>query len=278
MKVLNIVGLMASTLLFFSHAVADGLESFNQLEGNILIAGGTAHLPIMYELKHRIEEFNPNIHILVRGGGSTFGIEQIGKGLIDIGNAGRLLKPKEQQHYDLQTIPLAIDAIAVVVHPSNPISNLSTDTVRKIYAGEITNWKQVGGDDSPISLYDRNAGSGTRSVFLKKVMPNETPTTTANIIDDHDKMKVVVSWDKNALGYMSLGHVDESKVKPLALNGVVPNFSNAQSGKYILARKIYIYLPADITKVSELTRRFVEYLLSPDGAEIIRHNGYIPVK
>lgn len=273
---MKLLALIASILLLFTNAVADDLNRFKGLKGHISIAGGTAHLTLMYELKHKIEQTNPNIHVLVRSGGSTIGIEQVGKGLIDIGNAGRQLRPKEKS-YNLRQIPIAIDAIVAVVHPSNPVSNLDIETLRKIFSGEITNWKQIGGNDAPISLFDRQVGSGTRAVFIKKVMGKTAITKPDLIIEDHDKMKVVVSWKKTGIGYMSFGHVERSKVKPLAINGIEATRDTARSGKYPLAREIFMYVPADVTKMSELTKRFIDLVLSRTGSMVINRNGYIPL-
>jgi phosphate transport system substrate-binding protein len=281
MKVGHSIGLsiilVISFILFFSHAAASGLDSFKGMEGQIYISGGTAHLPMMHRLKQKIEKFNPQIHIFVRGGGSSLGIEQVGKGNVNIGNAGRPLMPKEKAAYNLEAIPFAIDGIAIVTHPSNPVSNLDSNTARKIFYGEITNWKEVGGHDKKISLYDRNVGSGTRKIFITKLLLKKEPAATAQIVNSHDNMKVVVSWDKNAIGYMSIGYIDPKKVKPLPLDGIAPTQSNAQTGMYSVARKLYMYIPAEKAKVSVLVRKFIDYILCPEGKDIIKGAGFIPL-
>ena len=273
---LSIVLVISSTL-FFSHVAASDLDSFKGMQGNISISGGTAHIPVMNELKRRIEKFNPHIYIFVKGGGSSVGIEQVGRGLVDIGNSGRPLKTKEKQIYNLQSIPFAIDGIAVVTHPANPVSNLDSDTARKIFYGEITNWKEVGGDNAPISLYGRDAKSGTRSVFVKKLLLKKELAATTQIMDSHSDLKVVISWDKNAIGYMSIGHINKKKVKPLSLDGIAPTQHNAKTGAYGVTRKLFMNLPGDKAKVSGLTRKFIDYVLGPEGKEITNNAGYIPL-
>lgn len=268
------------TLSVFLHsalAAAGDLDRFKGLSGNLSISGGTAHIPVMNELARKIQKFNPHIHIIVKAGGSSVGIEQVGKGLVDIGNSGRPLKDKEKKHFNLQSIPFAIDGIAIIVHPSNPLSNLDSNTARKIFYGEIGNWQEVGGSNAKISLYGRNAKSGTRSVFLKKLLFKKEPAATTQIVDSHNDLKVIISWDPNAIGYMSIGHVDPKKVKPVSLDGVEPSQQNALNKKYMITRKLYMNVAADKSKVSELTKYFIDYLLSSEGQEVVRAAGYIPL-
>ena len=274
--IFNILAVILS-LLFVSYATAGSIDNFKGLQGSISISGGTAHSPVMNELKSRIEQVNHNVLILVRAGGSSLGIEQVGKGLVDIGNAGRPLKTKEQKQYNLESIPFAIDALAVVVHPTNPLSGLDSDTIRSIFFGTIKNWQEVGGRDNPISVYSRYPGSGTKAIFVKECLKKE-PTDTVNLIENHDQMRVAVSWDKNAIGYMSMGHVEKSKVKPLLIDGVEPSLANIKSGKYNLSRKLYMNISADKAKVSGLTRKFVDYVLSSEVRPVIKQAGFIPLK
>ncbi len=261
-------------LLFSSNATAASLDSFAELQGNISIAGGTAHTPIMNEAKARIEQFNRNILILVRGGGSTYGIQQAGKGLVDIGNAGRSLKPAEKEKYNLESIPLAVDALVIVVHPSNPVSKLGSDTLRSIFLGKIKNWQEVGGIDKSITVYSRDPGSGTKAVFIKKFLKEE-PVESAQILSNHYQMKVAITMDKAAIGYMSTGIVEKTKVKPLGLDGVEPTLENIQTGRYPLSRTLYMNINADKAKVTKLTKRFIQYMIGPDMKPVIKKAGFI---
>lgn len=258
-----------------SSAFASGLETFMGVRGSLLIAGGTAHLPVMHELARRIHGVNPDINISVSGGGSSVGIEKVGKKIVDIGNSGRVLTMTELAAYNLNSIPFAIDGIAVVVHPGNKVSELSSEEVRKIFTGEIRNWHEVGGDDLDIHLYGRVLGSGTRKVFQKKMLGEEKFAGTVKAVDANNAMKVIVSWDMQAIGYLSIGHLDNSKVKALILDGVTPNQVNCINHSYTLSRRLYMNINDN---PSDLTRLFVNYVLGSEGHEAIAAAGYVPLQ
>lgn len=276
---MKIVWKSGITFVFFivltlaATANATNLDSFRQLTGHISIAGGTAHVPVMNELARRIMQYNSNIQISVSGGGSSIGIKKVGEGQIDIGNSGRALNEEEKRTYDITSIPFAIDGIAVVVHPSNPVSNLTTEQAEKIFSGEITNWQEVGGSNSPIKLYGRDANSATREVFWEKLLNKGPISAATNIIDSNNSMKIVISWDRAGIGYMGIGMVND-KIKALSINGIEPSQENARSTRYFVVRKLY----SNITKSpSMLTQLFIAYLQSPEGREVTSAAGYIPV-
>ncbi|MBU0729936.1 MAG: phosphate ABC transporter substrate-binding protein [Proteobacteria bacterium] len=257
-----------------SPAYSNELDRFAGKQGNITISGGTAHIPVMTELARKVRDFNPKIYITVHGGGSANGIKQVGQGMADIGNSGRPLNDHERQQYNLREIPFAIDGIAPIVHPSNPVSNISSASIRKIFSGEITNWREIGGEDQPIILYGREAASGTRDIFWKKMLLNGSFSPETRIVDSNNAMKIVVSWEKYAIGYLSIGHIDMDKVKPLITDDIQPNQTNAMLGKYTIVRKLYMNISENPT---ELTRLFVEYVLGPAGHDAIKASGYIPL-
>ena len=113
---------------------------------------------------------NPDIRITVAGGGSGVGVQQVGEGLVQIGNTGRPLKDKEIEKFGLKTFPFAIDGVALVVNPANNVSDITAQQAADIYNGKITNWKELGGTDAPITLYTREDGSGTREVFVERAL------------------------------------------------------------------------------------------------------------
>jgi len=266
---------MVILLATVSTAFASGLENFVGVRGSLLIAGGTAHLPVMYELARRIHGVNPDINISVSGGGSSVGIEKVGKKIVDIGNSGRLLTIDELAAYSLTSIPFAIDGIAVVVHPGNKVSRLSSDEVRKIFTGEIRNWREVGGEDLEIHIYDRAQGSGTRKVFREKMLGKEKFAASAKAVDANNAMKVIVSWDRQAIGYLSIGHLDAAKVKAVILDGVAPDQANCIDHSYKLSRRLYMNIN---DHPSALTRLFVNYVLGSEGHEAIAAAGYVPLQ
>jgi len=256
-------------------SLADELDRFAGLKGNIDIAGGTAHIPVMKDAAKAIMKKHQAIHISVAGGGSGVGVQKVGEGLVDIGNAGRPVSDKEKDKYPkLKSFAFAVDGVAPAVHPSNPVTNLSNNQIRDIFSGKITNWKSVGGIDAEIHLYSRDEASGTRSVFWKKALNKGAIADFANIVSSNGAMKGTVSRDQSALGYMSIGHLDDT-VKPLRLNGVAPTQENAVNGAYPVVRKLFMNTNGT---PNSLTQAFIDYVLSQAGAESIAAHGYIPLR
>ncbi len=254
-------------------SAADPLAPFKNLSGNLDIAGGTAHIPVMQEAAKMIMQANPQIKITVAGGGSGVGVQKVGEGLVDIGNTGRPLTPEEVARYGLQSFPFAIDGVAVAVHPNNPVSALTSDQVRAIFAGQITNWQEVGGPAAPINLYGRDEASGTREVFWEKLLKKGSVAPKTNIVPSNGAMKVALAQDPQAIGYLGIGHVDQT-VKAVKLDGVEPTQENAKSGVYPVTRKLYMNTKGE---PKPLAKAFIDFILSPTGLEIVKKHGYLPL-
>lgn len=254
-------------------AFAAPLDSFKGQKGKLDIAGGTAHIPVMQEAAKRIMSINPDIRITVAGGGSGVGVKQVGEGLVSIGNTGRALKKDEIEKYGLVTFPFAIDGVAVVIHPSNKIKALTSQQVADIYAGKITDWKEVGGKSGAINVYGREDGSGTREVFTDKVINNGPVAASANIVSSNGAMKTSVAQDKRAIGYVGIGYLEKSLKAPL-LDGMIATQKNAANGTYKVVRDLYMNTKG---QPSGLTKLFIDYIFTPEGAEIIKASGYIPL-
>ncbi len=266
-------------VLFFALMVSapclgGALDAFDGQKGTIKIAGGTAHIPVMKEAAKRIMTSNKDIVITVAGGGSGVGVKQVGEGLVDIGNSGRKAKPQEVEKYGLKMFKWAVDGVGVVVNPANPIKALAKDQLKRIYAGEIKNWSKLGGVDHAITIYTRDESSGTRAVFWKKALDKGQITTSALFVPSNGAMKTAVANDPHAIGYVSVGHIDET-VAPVALDGVAPSLENVKSGQYAIARGLYSNTKGD---PAGLTKLFIEYLLTPEGQQIAVDKGFIPVK
>ncbi|WP_428565135.1 MAG: phosphate ABC transporter substrate-binding protein [Solidesulfovibrio sp. DCME] len=255
-------------------AMAGELDRFAGLSGNLDIAGGTAHIPVMKEAAKRIMTANPNIRITVAGGGSGVGVQQVGEGLVAIGNTGRALTPDETAKYGLVSFPFAIDGVAVAVNPANAVAALTTAQVRGIFAGKVRNWKDVGGADAPIHLYTRDEASGTREVFWEKMLGKGEIAASANVVASNGAMKTAIAKDKDGIGYVGIGHIDQTVKAPL-LDGVAPTQENAASGAYPVTRKLYMNTKG---KPAGLTEAFVAYILGPDGAVLSQAAGYIPLQ
>lgn len=261
-------------LAFVCAVFGADFKDFTPFSGTINIAGGTAHIPVMNEAAKNIMRANPKITITIAGGGSGVGVKQVGEGLVDIGNTGRALKQGEIEQYGLVSYPFAIDGVAVAMHPSNKISDLTTQQVKEIFSGKITNWKELGGDDAAINLYTREDGSGTREVFVDKFLEKGEIALKANIISSNGAMKTAISSDKNAIGYIGIGHID-AKIKAADIDGVTPTQQNAKEGKYKVTRLLYMNTKGAPTP---LVGTFIEYITkSEDGKKIIKNAGYIPL-
>lgn len=253
---------------------SDDLSSFAGEKGSLRIAGGTAHIPVMKEAARQIINFNPKIQISIAGGGSGLGIKQAGEGLVDIGNAGRKPSDEEVSKFNLKLLKWAVDGVGVVVHPSNTIQNLTSDQLRNIFSGKVTNWKEVGGSDQRINLYTRDEASGTRKVFWKKALAKGDIAAKASVVVSNGAMKTAVAGDPFGIGYVSVGHMDRS-VAPVALDGVSPTLEKVRNGEYKVARGLYSLTKGEATGMAKL---FLDFITSPTGQQIIADKGFIPVK
>lgn len=268
---------IAVLLFLFSVSGAlasDDLSSFAGKKGSLRIAGGTAHIPVMKESAKQIINFNPDIQISIGGGGSGLGIKQAGEGLVDIGNAGRKATDEEVSKFNLKLLKWAVDGVGVVVHPGNTVQTLTSDQLQNIFAGKVTNWKEMGGSDQRINLYTRDEASGTRKVFWKKALAKGDIAARANVVVSNGAMKTSVAGDPFAVGYVSVGHIDES-VAPVALDGVTPTMETVRSGKYTVARGLYSMTKGEATGLAKL---FLDFIISPTGQQIVAEKGFIPVK
>jgi phosphate transport system substrate-binding protein len=250
------------------------LASFAGLEGSLDLAGGTAHIPVMTAAAERIMKACPGIRITVAGGGSGVGIQMVGEGLVHIGNAGRPVTEAENRRYGLTSYAFAVDGVATIVHPGNPVRELTSRQVRDIFAGRLTNWSEVGGEDAGINLYGRDEASGTRKVYWKIALGKGEVATSANVVQSNGAMKTAVSRDENAIGYMSIGHVDET-VAALKLDGVAPTQENARNGTYKVTRRLFMNTKG---APGPLAKALIEYICGGDGAQIVADCGYIPIQ
>ena len=261
-------------MILGSTAFAKGLDAFMGKKGTIAIAGGTAHIPVMKKAARAIMTANPDIRITVAGGGSGVGIQKVGEGLVDIGNSGRKPSDAEVEKYGLVLFPFAIDGVATIVHAKNPVDSLTAAQIRDIFAGRITNWKEVGGPDATINLYSRDEASGTRAVYWKKLLNKGPVAVSANIVPSNGAMKAAVSRDPFAIGYVSIGHLDNT-VKAPKLDGITVNQQTAMDGTYPVVRKLYMNTKGQPTG---LVKAFVDYITGPDGAGFITSSGFIAIQ
>ena len=270
----RILSALALVFLSASLAVAAPLDAFKGQKGNLDIAGGTAHIPVMKKAAQAIMAANGDIRITVAGGGSGVGVQKVGEGLVQIGNTGRALKEGEIAKYGLVSFPFAIDGVAVAVNPGNGVTSLTKAQVKDVFAGRITNWKELGGKDAAISLYVREDGSGTRETFEERALDKGTSARSANVVNSNGAMKTAIAQDPNAIGYVGIGHLDDS-IRGVTVDGMVPSQKNAADGSYTITRLLYMNTKGE---PSGLTALFIDYIYSEDGKAFISSSGYIPLE
>lgn len=218
-------------------------------------------------------EEEPTISVLVSGMGSSAGIESVSKGTADIGTSSRELKDVEAD-LGLDDTPVAFDAIAVIVNPDNPVTDLTTEQVRGIFSGAITNWREVGGPDKDIGVVNRDEASGTREAFSKIVMDGERFEKGAVILPGTGQVRAVVAEVDYAIGYISLGFVTD-EVRAVAIDGVVPSEATVVSRTYKIQRVLHFFTKGT---PSAGTRSYIDYVLSPAVQHtIVRDAGFIPI-
>ncbi|MFA6899176.1 MAG: PstS family phosphate ABC transporter substrate-binding protein [Desulfurivibrionaceae bacterium] len=225
--------------------------------------------------------------ISVTGGGSGTGITALINGTTDICAASRGMKEKEQKlaaenKIAPVEIPVARDGIVLIVHPENPVNSLTIDQLRLIYTGKTTNWKEVGGADTPILLLSRESSSGTFVFFQEHVLNKEDFSASARLLPGTSALVQAVAADRGAIAYVGLGFAAEGKgkIKTLGVQAsgqpspVIPSEETVRSGAYAVSRPLFFYTngaPKDTAK------QFIDFCLSPAGQKIVRETGYVPV-
>lgn len=248
-----------------------------EVSGRLSIAGSTSVQPLAEALAEAFQARYPKVEVDVQGGGSSVGVKSAGQGTVDIGTASRDIKDSEKQEFpDLVVTTIARDGIAVIVHPDVKVDNLTKEQVRDIFAGVITNWKEVGGADRPIVVVSREEGSGTRGAFQEMVMGGEEPpiVETAILQPSSGALRTTVASTPDSIGYISFGYLDNS-VKAIAIGGVKPTVENALNGTYPVVRPFNFVTRGEPTG---LVKFFINFVLSSDGQQIVADEGYIAVK
>ena len=233
--------------------------------------GSTSMSKVIESLSEAFGE-ETGIEVTYNATGSGAGIEAVLTGRCDIGLSSRDLKEEEKEN-GLEGTILAYDGIAIIVHLDNPVTDLSIETIAKIYTGEITNWKDVGGNDGEIVLIGREANSGTRDGFESitgtedKCKYRQECTSTGDVI-------TAVSSNPNAIGYASLASVKDS-VKAVSVDEVAPSEATVKDGSYAVQRPFVLVTKKD-TKLSENAQKFFDYITSEDANEVISGAGVVP--
>ena len=213
------------------------------------------------------------INVTYNPTGSGSGIQAVSEGRCDIGLSSRALKDDEKASGLKETI-VALDGIAIIVNPQNPVKDLSLEQIAKIYTGEITNWKDVGGEDAEIVLIGREAGSGTRDGFESITETKDACQYRQELTSTGDVI-TTVSQNPNAIGYASLAAIKDS-VKALTVNGVAPTEATVKDGTYLVQRP-FVLVTKEGAALSETAQKFFDFATSADAASIISAAGAVPV-
>jgi phosphate transport system substrate-binding protein len=257
--------LLISGLLVFISGCARG-----SAQRGVVVAGSTSIQPFADHWAEVYMKERPGRVVNVQGGGSSAGIQAAREGAADIGMSSRELKPEEK---DLLEVIVAWDGLAIIVHPHNPVAELSLEQVQDIFAGNINSWDTLGGPRHPITVVTREEGSGTRGAFQELVMKKNRITRAAIVQDSNGAVREIVANDPQSIGYISLGLVNE-KVRALRFEGVAANFENIEQKKYRLIRP-FLFVTDGPPKPA--ARDFINFVLSRPTQEMVRHDGLIPV-
>lgn len=271
---------MKRTILFASVIIVAAVTfmSFMGVE-KITVKGSDTIVILSQRWAERFMASNPNVSIQVTGGGSGTGISALINGTTDICNASRPMKSSEIQKLKERfgtmgvEIPCAKDGITIYLNPGNSVSNLTTDQLKKIYTGQITNWKDVGGNDAKIIMYSRENNSGTYVFFKDNILKGQDYSPSCQNLPGTAAVVNAVSKDKNGIGYG--GHGYSSGVKMCKVNGVEPNASTIASNQYPISRNLYMYVR---NRPSGAIKQFIDWTLSPEGQKIVTEIGYFPIK
>ncbi len=257
--------LLAAVLL-----LAAGCNS-NVSSRPLSIAGSTSVQPFAEKLAEIYMRAHPGSRIDVQGGGSSAGIYAAEHGAADVGTSSRELLGQEKK---LCEIPIAYDGIAIIVHPSNPLTNITIEEIRQIFVDAVKNWQAFGLPPHGIDAITREEGSGTREAFEHLVMAKHEISPAALVQDSNGSVREIVAGDPYAIGYISAGLVDE-QVKALAINGVMPTAEAIRNHTYKLRRR---FLLVCRTEPTGQAKAFIDFVLGSEGQKILEKEGLVGVK
>ena len=263
----------AATAAPAADSAAPATEAPAELSGTVATDGSTSMEKVIGALGEAFMEQNKDVTFTYNPTGSGSGITAVGEGRCDIGLSSRALKDDEKASGLKETV-LALDGIAVIVNPANPVSDLDVETIAKIYTGEITNWKEVGGNDAEIVLIGREAGSGTRDGFESITDTKDSCKYRQELTSTGDVI-TTVSTNPDAIGYASLAALKDN-VKALTVGGIAPTEDTVKDGSYVIQRPFVL-----VTKVgaglSTAAQAFFDYATSADAADLIAAAGAVAV-
>ena len=264
-----------TTALIFSAAI--GIASASD---KIVIDGSTTVGPIAKAFAEYFMAANPDVNITVSESGSGNGAKSLVNNTCDVAAMSRPMKDSEfKAAADKGNQPVAhvvaLDGLPILVHPSNPVQDLTVEQVRKIFLGEISNWKEIGGPDKTIVTISRDTNSGTYETFAKLVMKKQKIGGNCEYVGSNGAIRQRVQSTPAAIGYAGLGFVDKT-VKALKINGIYPSAETVQTGEYPVARPLFMYTNT-YPKLGSTLYQFMTIHLTEDGQEMVEEIGFVPV-
>ena len=248
-------------------------EPAAEVSGTVNTNGSTSREEVLGALIEGFKEVQPNVTVNYTGSGSGAGITGAQDGTCDIGLASRDLKAEET---GVKQITIALDGIAIIVNPNNPVADLSIDQIAQLFTGEITNWSEVGGNDAEVVPIGREAGSGTRDGF-ESITGTEDTCVYQNELTSTGEVIANVASNPNAIGYASLSAVEgDTTIKTLTVDGVAPTAETVVDGTYAIQRNFNFIVPEDDSKLSDAAKAFIEFAQSEDAAGLISGAGAEP--
>ncbi|WP_343671482.1 phosphate ABC transporter substrate-binding protein [Chitinophaga sp.] len=252
-------------------------------ENMILLSGSTTIAPLAQKVAGYFRMQNDSFDIKITEGGSSVGIADLEKGATDIAMSSRDMNEAERKKFQetnhpITEVKIADDALAVVVHPGTGVDKITREQLEKVFSGEVTNWKELGGKDIKIMIISRESSSGTYEFFKEAVMKTKEFTTLAMFQHTNGTVVNKVSNTVGAIGYVGLAFIDDKvKALPVCFDGktyVAPDIKHVKSKTYPLARPLFfIYQNSSAAKV----KTFVDYLLSAEGQKEVEETGYVPI-
>ncbi|MGZ4927227.1 MAG: phosphate ABC transporter substrate-binding protein [Halobacteriota archaeon] len=267
-----LIALLVAVGVFGAGCTSSTTNSTSGSSGTLNLAGSTSVQPDAQALAQAYMSNNSGVTVNVAGGGTAAGITAVGTGTAQIGDASANLTASQLQQYpNLKPYPICVDAIAIIVNPSNGVTNLTLTQVRDIYTGNITNWNQVGGSSATINVVNREQGSGTRDGVQKVVLNGGNFGTGGIQQSSSGAVKSYIAGDPNSIGYVAINEVGSS-VKALNINNVAPTYANIANGSYVIQRYLLMVTNGPATG---LAASFINYTLSPGGQAVLKAQGEV---
>ena len=248
-------------------------------ERKVVIEGSTTVLPIAQAAAETFMRQNPDTEIVVRGGGSGVGIASLIDKNCDIADSSRAIKDSELDKAVTNGVNpkahvIAMDGLAVIVNPGNPLNALNRKQIRDIYTGNISNWKELGGSDQKIIVVSRDSSSGTFEAFGVLVLEGQKNRPDALMQASNQAVASVVAHTQGAIGYVGLGYLNP-EVKALRVDGILPSKETVLTDKYPVSRPLYMYTNGAVTGTA---RDFIDFIMSKEGQKIVDEQGYVGLK